>query len=452
MMKKLVLLLATALLLSGCFAGGLEKNAPKTPAEWSSYRAQNIEQVKAEDLKKWWENFNDPQINDLVAKTLLDSPDRLIAEARIKEARGLRRNARSFLFPQIGASASKGREKSAFTGPSDNTQAGFDASFELDIFGVNRKAAGAADNNLRALEYAYHDVSLTLVAETIRSYVEARGFEKQIRIAEKNLSIQKETLKLIKQQQEFGEAPQLDVERAESLVNTTRASIPEFKRLAQNSRLQLTVLTGLLPEELDTYFDKQTDIPGVSLEPIIASPAQVLALRPDIKAAAYALEAQTDIAESTTREIFPTLSLGGMFAYLDSGLASGTQIWSFSLSSAVALLDFGRIEGRIDAARAVEKQSYEQYRRTVLAAVAEVEIALNDFGRISEQRQSLKKAFDNANNALKLSQSLFKEGEISFLDVLDSQRTVNEADAAFINAEAAQVEALIRLYKSLGVY
>ena len=123
-----------------------------------------------------------------------------------------------------------------------------------------------------------------------------------------------------------------------------------------------------------------------------------------------------------------------------------------ALGTAVSLIDFGRIEGRINSARAQELGAYHQYRKTVLQAVTEVEMALNDYAKVSERRVSLAKAYDNARNALDLSQVLFKEGESSYIDVLDAQRTLNGADSALVSAQQAQAQALIRLYKSLGVY
>ncbi|MGB0719156.1 MAG: TolC family protein, partial [Bdellovibrionales bacterium] len=123
-----------------------------------------------------------------------------------------------------------------------------------------------------------------------------------------------------------------------------------------------------------------------------------------------------------------------------------------ALGMAVSLIDFGRIEGRIDAAKAREAQAYQQYRKTVLQAVADVETALGDYAHIDAKRQSLAQAFDNARRSLELSKILFKAGEIAFLDVLDAQRTANNAESALLGAQAAQSEALTRLYKSLGSY
>ncbi len=450
-MKHLILLSST-LLLSGCFATAQDFTEPQTPQQWTAYQSELVQKTEIQNLSAWWKSFNDPVLNVLVDTALSSSPDRLIAEARITEARGLKRTARSSLFLQIGASANGGREDTTQTSTDNFYDAKFDASFEVDVFGKNRKASNAATAEVEALRASYHDVSLTLIADVTRAYIQYRAFEKQVVIAQKNLTSQEKTLDLIREQQRLGEAPQLDVERAENLVNTTKSSIPEFKRLSDNARLQLTVLTGQLPEQIMSVLSESSGVPAANAAPVLLAPAQVLALRPDIRAAAAQLNASTLRAESVTAEFFPSFTVSGFFGVADNALASSMTIWDVALGAAVSLIDFGRIEGRIDAARARETQAYQAYRKTVLNAVVNVETALTDYARVNERRVSLQSAYGNAERALTLSQNLFSEGEISFLDVLDAQRTLNAADSELVNAEALQAESLVRLYKSLGVY
>lgn len=448
-------LFPAVLLLSGCITTGLETSEPARPDNWTMPLADSAELTSAEKLKAWWTQFNDPTLNELVAIALVDSPDRNIAQARIQEARGIRRSSRSSLFPQIGLSAEGGRQDTG-DGPSSYTDnfydAGFDASFELDIFGVNRNAYSAADNQVDAAEAAYHNVSLTLIADIVRSYIDFRAAENQYRIADKNLKSQEQTLTLTQDRYELGEAPLLDVERSKNLVDNTRASLPEFNRLRENAKLRLSVLTGKLPQELSPVLTNAGDIPGAGIAPILMSPAEVLSLRPDVKAAKATLLANTDLAESATAELFPSFNLGGFYGISDNALMSSATVWNVVLGAAVSLLDFGRIEGRIDAARAREVQAFEEYRKTIIAAVVEVETALNDYAQIEARRVSLEQAYQSANKALNLSQTLYREGEVSFLDVLDAQRNANNAESATVSVRAAQAESLSRLFKSLGVY
>lgn len=455
MIKNLVLF-STMLTLSGCglVAENYDLSFSKL-TNWQSDQTAPIAQVEAASLKEWWLKFNDPTLDKLVAQAMTDSPDRLIAEARIAEARGLRRSARGGLLPQISASGSGGRED---TGLYDNLypdnffDAGFDASFELDVFGKNRNNFSASDNQLRAAEQQYRDVTLTLVADITRNYIEYRAAQHQLRIAQKNLTAQEKTLTLIEDMFRLGAAPKLDVERAKNLVNTTRASLPEYERQADNARLALTVLVGALPQDLAPLLAEEAVIPGTSIAPVLIAPAEVLTRRPDVQAAAHLLAANTDLTQAAAADIFPSFTLRGFYGIADNAIGGSIAPWNIALGAAVSLLDFGRIEGRVDAAKAREKQAFEQYRKTVLSAVSEVETALTDYIHINGQHQSLEQAYQSAYQAFELSQTLYKEGEIAFLDVLDAQRTVNDAESSMVAAKASEAVALARLYKALGVY
>ena len=456
-MKKYSLTLLSTILLTGWlsqYGSDISLSDQKKPENWT-HTSADIETAKVADLKQWWTKLDDPVLNQLITQALSDSPDRLIAEARIAEARGARRSARSFLFPQISAAGSVGREDAATSSglyPDNFYEAGFDASYEIDIFGRNRKNLSAADEQLLALEEQYHDITLSLIAEITRTYIDLRAAQNQLKIAQKNLETQERTLSLINNLYELGESPKLDVERARNLVETTKALLPEFSRQAESARFRLSTLIGDISENMQPALSSPENIPGANIQPVLIGPARVLALRPDVRASAHLLAASSDLADATLADIFPTFTISGFYGVIDNALSSSTSIWNVALGAAVSVLDFGRIEGQIDVANAREKQAYEQYRKTVLEAVSEVETALSDYAHINQQRISLLHAYESANKSFELSQTLFKEGEIAFLDVLDAQRTVNDSQSALISAKAAQAESLTRLYKSLGVY
>ncbi len=439
------------LVLTACTASK-PLSEPQKPEQWVSPVHSNITFTDTENLKQWWTHFEDPTLDKLIEKMLANSPDRNIAEARIAEARGIRRSTRSFLFPQLGASADINRQDFGFVGPGNFSDKRFDASFEIDIFGKNRNNLRAEDSRILALQNEYYDTTVSLIAEISRTYIDYLGSAKQALIAQKNLKSQQQTLDLIRTQKDLGEATSLDAERAENLVNTTKASIPEFKRLTNNARLQLSVLTGESPKDLLPLLSIPKDIPYLTVKPLLLTPSQVLTIRPDIQAASANLLANTTLTKSATAELWPSFTLSGFFGETEGAFTSPTTVWNIALGTAVNLIDFGRIEGRIDAAKAREKIAYEQYKRTIIEAITEVETALNDYTYIDTQRASLENAYNNANKALELSQNLYREGEISFLDILDAQRTVNEADSALVTSEVAQAESIISLYKSLGIY
>lgn len=447
-----IFMISAVLILSGCFGTGLSFDDPEVSDNWGAYQADQVQRIDASALENWWERFNDPVLNKLVTLALADSPDRRIAEARILEARGQRRSNAGVLLPKLDVIANGGRQDNAIN-PTDNFyEAGFDASYEIDVFGKNRNVVEASDQAVESLEAAYQDVTLFLIGEISRDYVEYRAFQKQTQIALKNLNIQIKTLELVQTQKQFGEAPQLDVERAENLVNTTKASISEFKRQADNARLRLSVLTGHMPETLKPFLMIDAGIMQSDVAPVLLSPSEVISLRPDIRAAQVKLREANSLADAAAADLFPSFSLSGFFGVSDNALVNTASIWNVTLGTALRVIDFGRIRGRIDSAEAVELQAYELYRRIILEAVSEVETALSDYARMNEQYIHLKNAYDNAEKALKLSRLLYTEGEIAFINVLEAQRTLNDADSALISSMAVKNQSLIRLYKSLGVY
>ncbi len=445
---KLKSLLILPLLLSGCVSMQ-DLPDPARPVAWESTAST----ASTNELSAWWTTFNDPTLTGLVETALTNSPRQRIAAARIEEARGIRRTAKSTLFPTLGISGDAGREREGYYETTGSFHdAGFDASYELDLFGNNRNRVKAADAQIRALEAEFQHAGITLAGEVVRTTIDFRAAEKQRAIAEKNLAAQEATLKLIQQQRDLGETPQLDVERSESLVNTTRASIPEYRRRSENARLQLAVLTGQLPQDLQPLCADCSTVPGADIAPLMLAPADVMANRPDIRRAAALLEANTALVKVSVAELYPAVSLSGFYGLAEGVLFDSSRVWSGAIGGAMNLIDFGRVEGRIDAAKARETQAYEQLRQTILQAVADVETALLDHQRISEQRGSLQHARDNSAAALRLSEDLYREGEISFLDVLDSQRTLNDTDSALVAAEAAQARSVVRLYQSMGVH
>lgn len=446
-------LLSTMFLLSGCLTPALNFVAPEQPESWPAKYEAQMEVVDAASLQAWWQRFEDPVLNKLVETALQNSPDRQEAKARILEARGNWRSAKGRLFPLFTAGGQAGRQDLSLASTDDFYDAAFDASYEIDIFGRNRNQSSAAKSFLQSSEAEYQAVTLSLIAETARNYMQYLAFKQQAQIAQENLKAQRRTLDIVRQQKKVGVAPRLDVERAENQVERTKASVPEFERQAEAARLRLSVLTGLLPENILPLLDEDKHVPEAdNVVPVLMAPADVLSLRPDIRAAMAALVAHTDLSEAAVAELFPSFTLGGFFGIEETALASSTHIWSVALGAAVTLLDFGRIEGRVDAARAREYQAYQRLRKTVLQAVSEVETALSSYAYIQEQSVSLSRAQENAQNALAISRRLYKEGEISFLDVLEAQRTANDTDSAVVTAKLARVQALIALYKALGVF
>jgi NodT family efflux transporter outer membrane factor (OMF) lipoprotein len=445
--------LAAVLLLAACNVGDITPHAPSVPDHWSN--AAKAPLVDDHALKEWWKQFNDPSLNWLVEATLKNSPDVGIAATRIAEARGISRTADAALLPKVDATGDASRSKQALFVPivGTNYDAGFDASYELDLFGKNRTAAQAADAATRAATLDYDWVKLSMIAEVTRSYIAMRAAEKQITLAQKNLTIEKDTQGLVAHQQQAGGTSEFDVERTKVEVHQSAARIAEYKRQREANLLALVTLTGLTANEIRPHMVVVNDIPGIELTAVASAPAAVLNHRPDIEAANARLAQATSLKQSQAAAIFPDISLSGMFGLTRNAFVTTTTgVWSYGANAAVNILDFGRIQGQIDAASAREQAAYETWRKSILQAMQDVETALSNVSRISEQRAALAHARENADRSLALARVRYKAGDSSLLDALDAQRQLIAADSALVDAEANYVTAIIALYKALGQY
>lgn len=442
-----ILLIFVAIVLSGCTTPTQQFDSPAHPNGWVNSAAED---TSPDQLAGWWKRFDDPVMNRLVDMALKDNPDLAIAAARIEEARGILRSTRGTLFPSLTGTANGGRQETIAGAPDRFFQAGFDAAYEVDLFGKNRNATTASELDVEALQASERAARISLVAEVARTLALYRAANKNLSLARKNANIQRGTMDLVTRQFEVGEAPRLDVERARSQFQSTRASIPEFERQSMNAAIALTGLTGAMPQDVQAILQQGTRIPAADASPVLIQPATILNNRPDVRAAQLALAAAQARTRVAMAEAFPSLTLSGFFGVAETGLINATDIWTLAAGSALSLIDFGRIEGQIDAAEAREIQAYQNWRRTVLTTVQEVETALNDHATLSRRHQDLIRAYDAAAEAFFMAQDLFKAGEVSFLDVLQAQGDLNAADMALVGAELAKAESIIRLYKALG--
>lgn len=444
--------LTVVLLTASCTVPKIEPNLPALPKAWECNSDGHFNIAYKKTLTGWWRHFHDENLSWLIDQALKESPDFHQAQARIDEARGLQKSTFATLFPTISGLADVSRGKQLFLSPitGDSYNASFDASYELDLFGKNREASRASDYELQATLKDYDWVKLSLIAEISRTYISMRAAEKQIVLAEKNLAIQQETLDLVDRQHQAGGSSEFDVERTALLLNQSMARIADYKRQKEVFTLSLITLTGLTGAQIKSRIVSHGDIPGLDLEPIADAPACVIERRPDIVAANFRFVQATALKDSQVANFFPTISLSGLFGLSKTVLVSEASVWSVAGNASVSLLDFGRIQGQVDAASAREVQAYEAWRKSILQGLQDVETALTNTTRYHQQQLSLEKARANASKAVNLSQARYKQGDNSLLDVLDAQRQLVDADQALINAESSYVTSIIALYKALG--
>ena len=450
-------------LFVGCTVGPNYKTPQtKMPASF----ANSQRDAGTEVVAKWWTTLQDPTLDSLVDRAVQSNLDLRFAHARVREARAQRGVVRADLLPSVNASASYQRQRiSENTGTTQGStgtipvegdlyQAGFDASWEIDVFGGIRREIEAANADLAAEIENRRDVLVTLLAEVARNYVEMRASQRQIIIAESNLKAQQETLELTRVRFDAGLVSDLDVARAEALVQTTASQIPTLEISARQSIHLLSVLLGQEPNALVQELSPERAIPASPQEVPVGLPSELLRRRPDIKRAERQIAAATARIGVATAELFPKFSLTGALGLGSSKFSnlgeSGSKFWSIIPGVSLPIFNFGRIRSNIAVQNAREEQAFVTYEQTVLTSLREVEDALVAFSEDQSRRQTLSGAVDANRRAVDLANQLYKQGLTDFLSVLQAQRDLFASEDALIQSDRSVTSDYVAIYKALG--
>ncbi|MCP5197135.1 MAG: efflux transporter outer membrane subunit [Gammaproteobacteria bacterium] len=452
----------TATLIMGCAAVGPNYVAP-TPAAPTVWQGAvpakaTVTQIAPKNLASWWRQLDDPTLTELIEQALRSSPDLRTAQAKLREARAHRALAGAERFPTVAALASGSRVKSSAESGNGETRngfnAGFDASWEPDVFGGIRRSEEAAQADLEASEASLQDVQVSLVGEVALNYVELRAYQARLEIARANAASQAETLKLTQWRAQAGLTTVLDVEQAHSNLEQTRAQIPNLDTGRAEAEHRLEVLLGQQPGALHLALSGPVEIPRIPEQIIIGIPADTLRQRPDVRAAERSLAAETARVGVVEAERYPNLVLSGSLgleALSVGGLTSGDAVTRTLLSSIAApIFDAGRIRQQIAIQTAVQEQALVSYQAAVLNALEEVENALVALANTRKRQQNLRDATQAARVAALLARHRYTAGVADFQTVLDTERTVLALEDDLKASEAEGVTALIQLYKALG--
>lgn len=464
---------ALLLALAGCTVG--PDHAPPaapTPAAWASPLEAGAT-ADAGDISKWWTVLADPALDSLIARSLLANHDLRESAARLDEARAQRGVVSARLGPQVDATGSYDRTrasgKTGTTGPGfaapgserDRYQAGFDANWEIDIFGRIRRGIEAADADIDAAVENTRAVRVSIVAEVARNYAELRAFQRRAQLARANAGVQDETLTLVKARRDAGLTNDLDVARAEANLASTRAAIPLLDAGTRTAAYRLSVLIGRPPGELVAELTG-ADAPGIAHIPAPAAlpevpmglPSELLQRRPDVRSAERAAAAANARIGEATADLFPRFSITGTFGFSSRQIgdlgSSESRFWSFGPGTRWPILEWGRIRQNINVQDARHEQTLIRFEKTVLLAFEEVENALTNYARARDRRESLTMAVASDQRAVDLSQDLYSKGLADFLSVLDSQRQLFLQQDLLAQSENAVTANLIALYKALG--
>lgn len=412
----------------------------------------------ASELSRWWEQLDDAVLTDLVARALAANPDLRSARASLQAARARRAVASKDYSPTVSASVTRTANRATGERADGTTHnlysAGFDASWEPDIFGATSSAVRAARADEAATEADVSATQVSLAAEVALNYVELRAFQAKLAIARDNLVRQTETLDLTSWRAEAGLTSELDVEQGRTNVEQTRAQLPTLETGLDGAEHRLAVLLGQPPAALHRTLGAVAPIPAVPARVVVGIPTETLRQRPDLRAAERRLAAATARLDQSRAARYPSLRLSGSIgieALTSSGLTSGETVVRSLLGSLTApLFDRGRIERQIDIQSAAEEQALASYERTILAALEEVENALAALSGAQRRQSALSAATEAARQAAKLARDRYAAGLTSYQTVLDTERSVLVVEESLTSTEAEATSALIRLYKALG--
>ena len=333
-------------------------------------------------------------------------------------------------------------------------QAGFDASWELDVFGGTRRAIEAADADLAASEETHRDVLVTLLSEVALNYVQLRGFQRRLAITQENIRIQQDTLELTQTRHKAGFIGKLDVAQAAAQLASTQSQVPLLKTAIKQTIYQPSVLLAKSPGALLPELEREGPIPATVPEVPIGLPSDLLRRRPDIRAAERQLAAATARIGVATADLFPKFSLTGSFGpqsrTINRMLDRQSLAWSVGPGVTWPVFDGWRIRSNIKVEDARQEQALATYEQTVLIAFQEVENALAAYTDEQVRHQFLAEAVAASQESTALSNEQYAAGFTAFLNVLDAQRTLYASQDQLVQSETTMVTNLIALYKALG--
>jgi len=392
-------------------------------------------------------------------QALAGNLDIKIAMARIDQARAERRGTRAELFPTVNVKAGAQRNDNPMPGLAPGIrynifELGFDALWEIDLFGRQQRRLEAVSADLEGATEQYHQSLVTLTAELARSYVDYRSIQNQLRITRSNLESQQHTLALTERLNAEGVGTRHDVIRARAQTETTEAQIPALEGRLVAALRQLEVLVGRQPGTLDAELNSAEAVPAAPGIEILTTPAETIRHRPDLRVAERRLAAATAMQGAAIAELYPKISLSAFVGLRNTDMESLFKSAAFSYGTAAnllqPLLNFGRIRAGIDLADAQQKEAYLAFEKAVLEALRETETTLTRYLKEESRRQTLARAVADLRESVRLSQLRYHEGVISFLDVLESQRALYVDEINLARSEAEASTDLIAVYKALG--
>jgi len=448
-------LLLTAIILSGCIKVGSNYKKPEIAVDKNWNDSSAAIKISEDKLPtKWWKNFNDTKLSELVEKSLEYNHDIKVAEARIKEAVANHNAAFASLFPQISGNGSLKREQlGASLGQKmdHSSDIGVRGTWDLDIFGGNKRKNEASIATLESVEAHRDRVKLGIASETAKNYIKLRQSQSQKELVLANIKIQQDTLNGVKEKRKVGEATDLEVTRAEAQVEDTQIRMAQINTDISIVLNRLHVLTGEESNALTELLSENQAIPDIQDEIIISTPIQVVAMHPDIRAAERELASRTALSGAAFADMFPKLSLDGFFSAGESNLFGAANPWNVAGNLFMPILNFGALKAQVKAADARQEQAFETYQQTVLLTLEGTQNAFASYKNEKKRMEQLKSVLEKRKKVVEISKEQYHAGSITQLDLLLAQENQLDAENNLAISEASVAQNAVALYEALGV-
>ncbi len=459
-MRKLTF--AISLCLAGCAVGPNYKQ-PETPVETQFANSGAASYSPDEIQAQFWTAFNEPLLTKLVDQALATNKDLEIARANLRASRAARGLTQFDLFPSVTAGGSRLKvRQSEHQLPGvpedqrefDDVDAGFDASWEIDLFGRVRRGVEAARAEEQAAVSQVRDAQVTVTAEVARNYFVLRGLQDQLGVAIRNSENQRQTLSLTAARLDAGRGTELDTSRATAQLQTTLASIPPLRSSIAATIYRLGVLTGQQPNALTADLEPVQPAPVLPQLTAIGTPEALLRRRPDVRIAERQLASATARIGIAVGDLFPRVSFIGSAGYNSGNTGdlgnSASRTFTYGPTISWAALDLGRVRSRIGIANAQADAALAAYQSTVLLVLEETEGALINYGFAQSRRETLEQAAAASSKAASLARQRFEGGLTDFLNVLDAERDALSAQDSLAQSRTQAATSLIAVYKALG--
>lgn len=455
---RLIIIALIILSLTACAMGpDYKRPVVNTPQAW------RMEEKEAADLANsaWWKQFNDPVLNDLVVLALKENSDLKIAAARVEEYIGRYMVGRSPLFPQFYATGDAGSQRltergqtpvpSSINNPSGFYQGGFTGSWEIDVWGRLRRLNEAARADLLSTEEGRRSVILTLVTSVANGYVNLRDFDKQLQVAERTAKSREDSYRLFKLRFEGGVISEMELSQVKSEYELALSRIPLIQKQIAFQENALSVLLGRNPGPIarGRTIDELTP-PTVPT----GLPSDLLERRPDIRQAEQNLVAANALIGAAKALYFPTISLTGAFGWSSTDLSmlftGPSQAWSWAGTFIAPIFTGGAVTGNYKATQALQQQALFRYQQVIQTAFREVDDTLVDQKRTREQLSSQRQQVSTLKDYARIARLRYDEGYTSYIEVLDAERSLFDAELSYTQTQGVLFQALVNLYKAMG--